>query len=102
MSPIHSRQKSSRPVEKLSEPQKTTGRGHQFLQRSGPGRRQCGRPRPGQPDGIESQGGAGGTDEDEKTMGDLDAETAAQTTIMAFPTGQFFGGFEIWNCVGMP
>jgi hypothetical protein len=36
------------------------------------------------------------------TMSDLDAETAAQTTIMAFPTGQFFGGFEIWNCVGMP
>jgi hypothetical protein len=38
----------------------------------------------------------------EKMMSDLDAETAAQTTIMAFPTGQFFGRFEIWNCVGMP
>jgi hypothetical protein len=36
-----------------------------------------------------------------KTMSDLDAETAFRTTIMAFPTGQFFGGFEIWNCVGM-
>ncbi|MGA2787762.1 MAG: hypothetical protein ABSF60_09565 [Verrucomicrobiota bacterium] len=35
-------------------------------------------------------------------MRDLDAETADRTTIMAFPTGEFFGGFEIWNCVGMP
>ena len=36
-----------------------------------------------------------------KTMNDLDAETADRTTIMAFPTGQFFGRFEIWNCVGV-
>ena len=37
-----------------------------------------------------------------KTMNDLDAETADRTTIMAFPTSQFFGRFEIWDCVGMP
>jgi hypothetical protein len=37
-----------------------------------------------------------------KTMGDLDAETVDRTTITAFPTGQFFGRFEIWNCIGMP
>jgi hypothetical protein len=37
-----------------------------------------------------------------KLMSDLDAETADRTTIRAFPTSRFFGGFEIWNCVGMP
>jgi hypothetical protein len=37
-----------------------------------------------------------------KTLDDLDAEAPGRATIMAFPTGQFFGGFEIWTCVGMP
>jgi hypothetical protein len=41
-------------------------------------------------------------DEMKKTLSDLDAETADRTTIVAFPTGQFFGRLEIWNCVGMP
>jgi len=41
-------------------------------------------------------------DKMKKAMSDLEAEAAGQATIMAFPTGQFFGGFEIWNCVGMP
>jgi hypothetical protein len=41
-------------------------------------------------------------DQMKKTMSDLEIETADRTTITAFPTGQFFGKFEIWNCVGMP
>ena len=35
------------------------------------------------------------------TLADLDAQTPAQTTIMAFPTGQIYGNYPIWTCVGM-
>ncbi|MFZ0826669.1 MAG: hypothetical protein WAO02_04525 [Verrucomicrobiia bacterium] len=35
-------------------------------------------------------------------MSGWDAETPARTTILAFPSGQFYGQYEIWNCVGMP